>query len=141
MVQKFLRRIANGAESHKTGTGARHDSRERCILAELTGYDLVEAMNLHRMISEYETILEDLDRQIQDSVISCDEDAKILLSIPGFGLKTTMAVLAYAGDMRRFDNPAQLVNYIGFSPGLYASCDIERTGSIRNVETRRCDGF
>ena len=82
------------------------DSRERCILAELTGFDLVEAMNLHQMISEYETILEDLDRQIQDSVISSDEDAKILLSIPGFGLKTTMAVLAYAGDMRRFDNPA-----------------------------------
>ena len=107
-----------------------HDSRECCILAELTGFDLVEAMNLHRMISEYETILEDLDRQIQDSVISCDEDAKILLSIPGFGLKTTMAVLAYAGDMRRFDNPAQLVNYIGFSPRLYASGDIERTGSI-----------
>lgn len=105
-------------------------SREKLIIDELEGFNLVEAMNLHRMIAEYESILEDLDRQINDSVLACGEDAEILLSIPGFGMKTTMAVLAYAGDMRRFDTPAQLVNYIGFSPRLYASGDIERMGSI-----------
>ena len=105
-------------------------SREKLIVAELEGFNLAEAMNLHHLVSEYESILEDLDKQINDTVVAIGEDAKILLSIPGFGVKTTMAVLAYAGDMRRFENPSQLVNYIGFSPRLYASGDIERSGSI-----------
>ncbi len=83
------------------------------------------------MIVEYEKILEDLDKQINHTVVACGEDAEILISIPGFGIKTTMAVLAYAGDMRRFEKPSQLVNYIGFSPRLYASGDIERSGSIQ----------
>ena len=77
-------------------------SREKLIITELDGFNLVEAMNLHHMITEYEKILDDLDKQISDTVVSCGEDAEILLSLPGFGVKTTMAVLAYAGDMRRF---------------------------------------
>jgi transposase len=105
-------------------------SREKLIVSELDGFNLAEAMNLHHMIIEYEKILEALNKQINDTVVACGEDAEILLSIPGFGIKTTMAVLAYAGDMRRFENPSQLVNYIGFSPRLYASGDIERSGSI-----------
>jgi hypothetical protein len=100
------------------------------LLNELDGFNLTEALNLNRMIVEYESILEDLDQQINESLVDRGEDAEILLSIPGFGVKTTMAVLAYAGDMRRFGNPAQLVNYIGFSPRIYASGDIERAGPI-----------
>jgi len=106
-------------------------SREKLIVSELDGFNLAEAMNLHHMIVEYEKILEDLDKQINHTVVACGEDAEILISIPGFGIKTTMAVLAYAGDMRRFEKPSQLVNYIGFSPRLYASGDIERSGSIQ----------
>jgi len=123
----FLR---SGFPDHTKRQLGIRSTRETLILEELDGFNLVEAMNLHKMINEYEAILEDLDRQINDTVVACGEDAEILLSIPGFGVKTTMAVLAYAGDMRRFENPSQLVNYIGFSPRLYASGDLERTGSI-----------
>jgi transposase len=70
-------------------------SREKLIITELDGFNLVEAMNLHHVITEYEKILDDLDKQISDTVVSCGEDAEILLSLPGFGVKTTMAVLAY----------------------------------------------
>ncbi|GAB6276544.1 MAG: hypothetical protein SAMD01599839_10840 [Rectinema sp.] len=44
--------------------------------------------------------------------------------------ESIFAVLAYGGDMKRFESLSQLVNYIGFSPRLYASGDIERRGSI-----------
>lgn len=106
------------------------DTRERLILGELEGFNLEEAMHLHHMIGEYETMVRELDQQINDTVVALGEDAKLLLSIPGFGVKTTMAVLAYAGDMRRFENPSQLVNYIGLSPRMYASGDTTRVGSI-----------
>lgn len=101
-------------------------TRERFILEELSGFDLVEAMNLHQMITAYKPILENREHQINDSLVACGEDAAILMSIPGFCIKITMAVPAYAGDMRRFVNPVQLVNYIGFSPRLDASGEIEK---------------
>ena len=119
-----------GFPDHTKGQLGIRATREKFILDELERFDLIEAMNLNRMIVEYESVLEGLDQQINDTVVKCGEDAELLLSIPGFGIKTTMAVLAYAGDMRRFENPSQLVNYIGFSPRLYASGAIERTGAI-----------
>lgn len=97
---------------------------------ELTGFTKVEAGNLDRLIIEYDRVLEDLLVKIHDEVSQSGNDAKILMSIPGFGLKTTMAVLAYAGDMRRFETPAQLVNYLGFAPRIYSSGDLEHRGAI-----------
>lgn len=123
----FLR---SGMPDHTKAELGKAEVRERIITTELTGFSLHEALNLHHMIIEYERIIEDLEDKIRETVQGCGEEAKILMSIPGFGVKTTMAVLAYAGDMGRFDGPAQLVNYVGFSPRLYASGDIERSGAI-----------
>lgn len=122
--------VRAGFPDHVRAELGKREIRERCSVEELTGFNCSEALNLNHMITEYETILKDLMVRINASVMSAGEDAKIILSIPGIGIKTTMAILAYAGTMQRFDTPAQLVNYIGFSPRLYASGDISRTGSI-----------
>lgn len=104
--------------------------RVRLIDDELTGFAKVEAGNLHRLIADYDVVLEDLLVKIREAVTQSSDDSKILMSIPGFGVKTTMAVLAFAGDMRRFETPAQLVNYLGFAPRIYSSGEVEHRGAI-----------
>ena len=104
--------------------------RAELIEQELVGFSKVAGGNLHQFDLEYVAALPDLQVRIHDEVSPSGDDSKILMSIPGFGLKTTMAILAYAGDMRRFDTPGQLVNYIGFSPRIYSSGDVDRRGAI-----------
>jgi transposase len=119
-----------GIPDHTKAQLKKAATRERIIEAELAGFSKVEALNLHCMISEYERILAGLVEEIGVSVREGGESACILMSIPGFGLKTTMAILAYAGDMHRFNGPSQLVNYVGLSPRLHESGELERKGSI-----------
>lgn len=52
----------------------------------------------------------------------------IYLSIPGFALTTTVAVIAELGDLRRFDSPNQINAYIGidlrhYESGQYTAAD------------------
>ncbi len=119
-----------GIPDHTKAQLKKAATRERLIETELAGFSKTEAINLHHMISEYEQILAGLVEEIGASVMKGGESAHILMSLPGFGIKTTMAILAYAGDMRRFSGPAQLVNYVGLSPRLHESGELERKGSI-----------
>lgn len=47
--------------------------------------------------------------------------AMFLMQIPGFGVITTMTVLAAIGDIRRFETPKHLVSYAGLAPGVHQS--------------------
>lgn len=47
--------------------------------------------------------------------------AMCLMQIPGFGVVTTMTVLAAIGDIQRFETPKHLVSYAGLAPGVHQS--------------------
>ncbi len=47
--------------------------------------------------------------------------ALFLMQIPGFGVVTTMTVLAAIGDVSRFETPKHLVSYAGLAPGVEQS--------------------
>lgn len=49
------------------------------------------------------------------------QDAQLLQTIPGIGSTTIAKVLAYAGDVRRFDSAKALAAFIGVSPRLRLS--------------------
>lgn len=49
------------------------------------------------------------------------EDYYLLMSIPGIGGFLASAILAECGDLRRFNNEAQLSSYIGVVPGIHNS--------------------
>jgi transposase len=53
-----------------------------------------------------------------DGLISKHEVGKLLVTIPGIGPQTAARILAEAGDLDRFDSPAQLASYAGLVPGL-----------------------
>lgn len=50
-------------------------------------------------------------------------ECDLLLSIPGIGLRTAMAVLTEVGDIKRFKNERQFASYIGFIPTSHSSGD------------------
>jgi len=50
-----------------------------------------------------------------------EAEALYLLQMPGFGVITTMTVLAAIGDISRFSHPKKLVSYAGLAPGLHQS--------------------
>jgi transposase len=65
------------------------------------------------------------------SVAFDDEGARHLLSIPGVGLVTALAMVAVIGDIRRFPRPNHLVGYLGLDPKVRQSGDKPaRTGHI-----------
>jgi len=121
---------SSGFPSHTRIELKNAETRAGLVESELSGFSQIEARNLAHLIQEYDKFLTEMNQRIVEEVATSGEQGKILMSIPGFGVKTTMAILSYAGDMQRFDTPAQLVNYLGFSPRIFSSGDVEHRGSI-----------
>jgi len=59
------------------------------------------------------------------------------LSIPGVGLLTATALLAFVGDIRRFPSTRHLASYLGLTPREYSSGLKRRLGRI----SKRGDGY
>jgi len=56
--------------------------------------------------------------------------ALYLMQIPGFGVVTTMTVLAAIGDVSRIKTPKHLVSYAGLAPGVEQSGTKKRAKPI-----------
>ena len=54
------------------------------------------------------------------------QDYYLLTSIPGIGGYLAAAILAEAGDIRRFNNERQFSSYVGVIPGMYDSGEKEK---------------
>ena len=59
--------------------------------------------------------------------------ALLLMQLPGFGLITTMIVLAAIGDISRFPSPKHLVTYAGLAPGIHCPLAAQAFGRHRGV--------
>ena len=66
--------------------------------------------------------------------IGCDSEhapkLKLLQSIPGIGLITSITLLSEMEDIMRFKNLNQLCSFVGLVPTTKSSGDKERTGKI-----------
>ncbi|MDR1129275.1 MAG: transposase [Treponema sp.] len=58
-----------------------------------------------------------------------DEGIKRLQSVPGMGPKTAFAFSAFVNG-ERFENGAQVSNYLGLTPGVYISRSVVRSGGL-----------
>ena len=61
----------------------------------------------------------------------------LLLTIPGVGLLTATALLAFIGDIRRFPSGRHLASYLGLTPREYSSGLKRHLGRI----SKRGDGY
>lgn len=58
------------------------------------------------------------------------EEAKLLMTIPGVGYFTALAILAEIGDISRFPNEERLCSYAGLVPSLHQSGNTRWLGRI-----------
>jgi transposase len=96
---------------------------------ELSGY-------APRIVSENTELLKVINQQIQnldkelEKVGQEDAQAKRLVTIPGVGATTAVAISSWIGDIRRFPNAKKLVSYFGLAPKVRQSANRERHGHI-----------
>lgn len=59
--------------------------------------------------------------------------AKRLMTVPGIGAYTALAILAEVGDFARFPDGEKLASYAGLVPQIHQSGDTERLGQITKL--------
>jgi transposase len=72
------------------------------------------------LLSELEQRIKEADKRIMASVKD-DEDAQILMTIPGVGYYSALLIKSEIGEITRFPSAKQLCSYAGLIPSTYAS--------------------
>lgn len=95
-----------------------------------------------KAIDGYLSILNELDEQIKavDEMIVVsakdDEDAKLLVTIPGMGYYSALLIKSEIGDINRFPSAKQLCSYAGLIPSTYSSGNTTFHGHITKQGSR-----
>lgn len=80
----------------------------------LLGFYLAELKMLEAMARRYDALIRETAEPLMDKI-------KLLMSIPGIGFFTAVAIIAEIGDINRFASPAKLASYAGVVPRLNQS--------------------
>lgn len=88
-----------------------HDIKMDAIGTPLTDY-------LTPIIETLTATIESIDQEMQQHE---QETQKLLKTIPGIGDTTAASLVAFVGNIYRFDSPQKLVAYIGLDPRVYES--------------------
>ena len=90
-------------------------------------------------IEEYLKGIRSLDEHVSradfkiNGMVKDNEYAQILMSIPGVGKFTGLAIASEIDDISRFSDPDKLVAYIGLAPSARNSAGIMHHGSITHM--------
>ncbi len=71
--------------------------------------------------SIYEALSEEISHLEDRMTNYVPETQALLKSIPGIGTQSATLLIAYIGDIRRFETPEKLVAFIGIDPRVYQS--------------------
>lgn len=96
---------------------------------ELSGYAphiVSENAELLKLINQQ---IQKLDKELKEAGEQ-DPQAKRLMTIPGVGATTAVAISSWIGEIRRFPNAKKLVSYFGIAPKVRQSANRERHGHI-----------
>src|SRR5215467_10091351 len=95
-----------------------------------------------RIVQENAALLKTLNEQIRGldqelkGLAQHDPQARRLMTHPGVGAQTAVAVSAWIGDIHRFASAKHLVSYFGLAPRVRQSADTERHGHISKEGNR-----
>jgi transposase len=97
-----------------------------------TSVTLRETLELYEFLSKQIARLEaEIER-----VASENQQARLLMTIPGIGPYSALTILAEIGDVSRFRSPEHLCSYAGLVPSLHQSGDTVRLGPITKQGSR-----
>ena len=100
--------------------------------AAKAGLDPIAAFDLEDRLGEYAHCLERRDRfhAMIVRVVSGEPAMIRLLQVPGIGVVTAFALVAYVEDVRRFPTASKLVAYIGLNPMVSSSGEEDDPGRL-----------
>lgn len=84
---------------------------------------------LYRKVQQQTKDIQEVESELL-SLVKDKDDYKRLCTIPGIGPIVATTILASINDVNGFKNGRQLAAWIGLTPKLYASGDVERMGKI-----------
>jgi transposase len=95
-----------------------------------------------RAVNEHTERLQRLEQELHDQVKTwrLQPVVEALQSLRGVQFTVAITLVAELGDLTRFDNPRQLMSYLGLIPSEYSSGDRRRQGGITkagNTHARR----
>jgi transposase len=120
-IRWLLKRRGIEIENDPFSREGRMELREKVALQEID----IRLQELELV----ESIIEKLDRQIVH-VVSGDEKAKLLDTLPGIAPYTALFLSSAFDDMDRFPDSKHACAYLGLVPSLHQSGDIVVTGHI-----------
>jgi len=82
--------------------------------------------------------LERLEREIRHHVKTwrLEPVVKALMAMRGVQIVVAVTMISELGDLTRFDNPKQLMSYLGLTPSEYSSGERVRRGAITKTGNR-----
>ena len=96
---------------------------------ELTDFQVQLDM---KIIAHLEAQKARIDQKLAEmsNIVPWADEMVYLMQIPGFGLLTSMILLAAVGDIERFSHPKKLVGYAGLGAGVHVSGQKHQEKSI-----------
>ncbi len=88
-------------------------------------------------VNHYLAVIETLEHRIDtvseelEEIAEDDEEAQLLMTIPGVGYFSALTILAEIGNVERFPDPEKLCFYAGLVPRVRQSGDKTRLGRIK----------
>lgn len=89
-----------------------------------------------QLLSKHLRLLEQLEKMVavEDEWVRktarTNQDAQLLMTIPGVGEFSALTILAELGNVKRFKRSAQVVNFSGLAPSLHQSANSRFPGPI-----------
>jgi len=102
----------------------------RWLLAQR--YTPVEKFMLDNSLAHLDAInerLKNVDATLLE-IASVEQEAKLLMTIPGVNVTVAIGLLSAIGDITRFASPDKLASYFGLVPRVYQSADTCHHGPI-----------
>jgi transposase len=84
---------------------------------------------LMRVVAELEVQIAELDVLVRQQA-EARPDARRLMTHPGVGPQTALAMVLTLGEVGRFENAKKVASYLGLIPGEYSSGNKQRLGHI-----------
>jgi transposase len=97
----------------------------------------------HQILQSNLQILETLNAEVQNADIQIakdavhEEQAKILMTMPGVDYYAAMVLLSEIGDVKRFSSDEKLVSWVGLAPQTHQSGETQWTGHITRKGSKR----
>ncbi|KAA1293374.1 IS110 family transposase [Leptospira interrogans serovar Geyaweera] len=91
-----------------------------------------EAERILKVLDLVELNLKLIEKEIQEALKKNKAYVQTIMSMPGIGMITSLAIMSYMGDCKRFSSAKQAAYYAGLVPRVDISGDTVRYGRIIN---------